>query len=183
MQSLAQVGLDPFEQDHDGAQPGADNPLPAPYTLQCRVDGTATGWVNARMGAHWSVIVNLLAGSLLGAYAGAEWATRLKTETLYRVIAVLLVIIAGVLLLAHDTTMAAPAFTGWVQVAAAEWAAANCGPNQLTSCLRMAGHLLPKGLPHGIRRICRVSSLRRCRKFRCRYLRSYGIAQLITSAL
>jgi uncharacterized protein len=51
------------------------------------------------IGVHWPVIVNLLAGSLLGAYAGAEWATRLKTETLYRVIAVLPVIIARVLLL------------------------------------------------------------------------------------
>jgi uncharacterized membrane protein YfcA len=75
----------------------------------------------SEIGAHWSVIVNLLAGSLLGAYAGAEWATRLKTETLYRVIAVLLVIIAGVLLLAHDTAAAAPAFTGWVQVVPALW--------------------------------------------------------------
>jgi hypothetical protein len=45
--------------------------------------------------------------------AGAEWATLLKSETLYRVIAVLLVIIAGVLLLAHNTSTAAPAFTGW----------------------------------------------------------------------
>src|SRR5215210_4431189 len=54
--------------------------------------------------AQWPVIVNLLAGSLLGAWAGAEWATRLKSETLYRVIAVLLVVIAGVLLFAHDAT-------------------------------------------------------------------------------
>jgi uncharacterized membrane protein YfcA len=62
--------------------------------------------------------VNLLAGSLIGAWVGAEWATRLKSKTLYRVIAVLLVIIAGILLLAHDTTASAPAFTGWVQIAA-----------------------------------------------------------------
>ena len=41
--------------------------------------------------AHWPVIVNLLAGSLLGAWFGAGWATRLRSETLYRVIAVLLV--------------------------------------------------------------------------------------------
>ena len=56
--------------------------------------------------AHWAVIVNLLAGSLLGAWLGAGWATRLRSETLYRVIAVLLVAIAAVLLLGHD---AAPA--------------------------------------------------------------------------
>jgi uncharacterized membrane protein YfcA len=41
--------------------------------------------------AHWPIIANLLGGSLVGAWAGAEWATRLKSETLYRVIAVLLV--------------------------------------------------------------------------------------------
>jgi uncharacterized protein len=70
----------------------------------------------ADVAAQWLVIVNLLAGSLLGAWAGAEWATRLKSETLYRVIAILLVVIAGVLLLAHDTA-SAPPFTGWLQVA------------------------------------------------------------------
>ena len=52
--------------------------------------------------AHWVVILNLLAGSLLGAWLGAGWATRLKSETLHRVIAVLLVAIAAVLLLGHD---------------------------------------------------------------------------------
>src|SRR5215210_4348574 len=57
-----------------------------------------------QVGAHWPIIVNLLAGSLVGAWCGASWATRRKTETLYRVIAVLLVAIAGVLLFAHDTT-------------------------------------------------------------------------------
>jgi uncharacterized protein len=68
--------------------------------------------------AHWPIIANLLAGSLLGAWAGAEWATRLKSETLYRIIAVLLVIIAGVLLLAHDTATTVPVFTDWVQITA-----------------------------------------------------------------
>ena len=63
--------------------------------------------------AHWPVILNLLAGSLVGAYAGASWATRLKSETLYKVIAVLLLLIAGVLLFAHSTAAApAPALTG-----------------------------------------------------------------------
>jgi uncharacterized membrane protein YfcA len=72
----------------------------------------------ADIGAHWSTIVNLLAGSLIGAWVGAEWATRLKSETLYRVIAVLLVSIATVLLFAHDTVSGVPPFTGWVLVAA-----------------------------------------------------------------
>jgi uncharacterized protein len=53
--------------------------------------------------AHWSIIVNLLAGSLIGAWCGASWATRLASHTLYRAIAVLLVGIAAVLLLGHGT--------------------------------------------------------------------------------
>jgi uncharacterized protein len=72
----------------------------------------------AAIGANWPTIVNLLAGSLIGAWAGAEWATRLRTDTLYRVIAVLLVIIAGALLFAHDTTAGAPLLNGWAQIAA-----------------------------------------------------------------
>lgn len=52
--------------------------------------------------ANWTVIVNLLAGSLAGAWFGAGWATRLKSETLYRIIAVLLVMIAVVLVFGHD---------------------------------------------------------------------------------
>src|SRR4051794_8096439 len=45
----------------------------------------------AEVVAHWSVLLNLLAGSLLGAWLGAGWATRLRSEGLYRVIAILLV--------------------------------------------------------------------------------------------
>jgi uncharacterized membrane protein YfcA len=56
--------------------------------------------------SHWPIILNLLAGSLLGAWLGAGWATRLKSATLYRVIAVLLVGVAAVLLFAHDTEAA-----------------------------------------------------------------------------
>jgi uncharacterized protein len=70
----------------------------------------------AAVGASWPIIVNLLAGSLAGAWVGAGWATRLKSETLYRVIAVLLVLIAGILLLAHDTRAVSPPFTGLAQM-------------------------------------------------------------------
>lgn len=52
--------------------------------------------------AHWSIVVNLLAGSLLGAWIGAGWATRLKSATLYRTIALLLLGIAALLLFGHD---------------------------------------------------------------------------------
>lgn len=72
----------------------------------------------AEIRTQWPIIVNLLAGSLIGAWVGAEWATRLKSETLYRVIAMLLVVIAAILLLAHDTATSAPLFTGWIQVVA-----------------------------------------------------------------
>ena len=44
----------------------------------------------ASVAANWPIIVNLLAGSLLGAWFGAGWATRLASQALYRVIAVLL---------------------------------------------------------------------------------------------
>ncbi len=72
----------------------------------------------AEIAAHWPVIVNLLAGSLIGAWVGAEWATRLRSDTLYKIIATLLVIIAGVLLFAHDTAAHAPLFSGWQQIVA-----------------------------------------------------------------
>lgn len=65
---------------------------------------------------HWSVIANLLVGSLLGAWLGAGWATRLATQTLYRVIALLLVAIAAVLFFLHDPAAAgAPPFAGVLQ--------------------------------------------------------------------
>lgn len=65
--------------------------------------------------AHWSIVVNLLAGSLVGAWLGAGWATRVRAATLYRIIAVLLVIIATVLLLGHDAAAPAPLSNGPVQ--------------------------------------------------------------------
>ena len=46
--------------------------------------------------SQWPAVVNLLAGSLLGAWIGASWATRLSPRTLYRVLAVLLAGIAVV---------------------------------------------------------------------------------------
>ena len=68
--------------------------------------------------ASWPIIVNLLAGSLAGAWVGAGWATRLKSETLFRVIAVLLVLIAGFLLFAHDMAAGLPLFAGTAQTVA-----------------------------------------------------------------
>ena len=64
-----------------------------------------------------SIIVNLLAGSLLGAWFGAGWATRLSSKNLYRVIAILLGIIAAILLFGHDVTTAGALFSGFTQIA------------------------------------------------------------------
>lgn len=52
---------------------------------------------------HWPIIVNLLAGSLVGAWVGASWATKLKSATLFKVLAALLVAIAIVLVLGHGS--------------------------------------------------------------------------------
>lgn len=61
--------------------------------------------------AEWSIIVNLLAGSLLGAWLVASWATRLSSQALYRVIAVVLV-------LGHDQAASEPMLTGLAQAVA-----------------------------------------------------------------
>ncbi|MEV6596778.1 sulfite exporter TauE/SafE family protein [Actinoplanes sp. NPDC051346] len=54
---------------------------------------------------HWDVVVNLLAGSLVGAWAGATWATRMRSATLYRVLAAMLVLIAAALIANHVGTL------------------------------------------------------------------------------
>jgi uncharacterized membrane protein YfcA len=87
---------------------------------------------------HWDVILNLLAGSLLGAWVGAGWAIRLRTETLYRVIAVLLMFIALLLVFGHNP--ANPGITplaGATQVAAG--VAAGFGIGVVASLLGVAG--------------------------------------------
>lgn len=66
--------------------------------------------------AHGPVIVNLLAGSLLGAWCAAGWAIRLASQSLYRIIALLLVVIALVLLVGHDVTATGALLTGPMQM-------------------------------------------------------------------
>ena len=39
---------------------------------------------------YWFVVVNLLAGRLIGASIGAAWATQMRSTTIYRVLAALL---------------------------------------------------------------------------------------------
>jgi uncharacterized membrane protein YfcA len=62
---------------------------------------TSIPW--AQVIGHWPVILNILAGSLLGAWMGAHYATRLKLEWLNRIIMVLLVVLALGMLFGHST--------------------------------------------------------------------------------
>ncbi|WP_349263384.1 sulfite exporter TauE/SafE family protein [Steroidobacter sp.] len=85
---------------------------------------------------QWPIIANLLAGSLLGAWLGASWATRLRSETLYRVISVLLLVIAVVLLIKHQGG-GQPLLTGLRQIALG--VVAGLGIGVIASLLGVAG--------------------------------------------
>lgn len=87
--------------------------------------------------SHGGSIVNLLAGSLVGAWLGAGWATRLRGRGLYQVIAVMLVGIAAVLLLGHGHVAREPLFQGGMQMAAG--VAAGLGIGIVASVMGVAG--------------------------------------------
>ncbi|MFE4636235.1 TSUP family transporter [Streptomyces sp. NPDC056773] len=70
------------------------------------------------LGAHWGIAVNLLAGSLLGAWAGASWAVKMRSATLYKVLAILMVGMAAALVLTHTTTVGSLDLPGPVQIVA-----------------------------------------------------------------
>lgn len=72
----------------------------------------------ASVAAHWLIVVNLLAGSLLGAWFGAGWATRIASQTLYRVIAITLLLIAVVLVVGHDRSASGALLVGTSQAIA-----------------------------------------------------------------
>ena len=87
---------------------------------------------------RWGVIVTLLSGSLIGAWSGAGWATRLKSRSLYRILAVLLLAIAAVLLSWHGRRSAgAPLFSGAMLAAAG--VAAGFAIGVVASMLGVAG--------------------------------------------
>lgn len=71
--------------------------------------------------SHWDVVANLLAGSLIGAWLGAGWATQMKSSTLYKVIAILLVAIAAVLAFGHGDAATSKLVIdgGWLYLAGA----------------------------------------------------------------
>jgi len=72
----------------------------------------------SEVAAHWPTVLNLLAGSLLGAWVGAGWATRLSGRHLHQVLAVLLVVIATVLVFGHGAITGQPLLHGAWQIAA-----------------------------------------------------------------
>jgi uncharacterized protein len=67
----------------------------------------------ASVAEHFDVVINLLAGSLIGAWLGASWATRMKSGTLYKLIALLLLGIAVVLLFGHKPDAHDALLQGW----------------------------------------------------------------------
>ncbi len=81
----------------------------------------------SELAPHWSIVVNLLAGSLVGAYLGATWATRMATRTLYRVLAILLVLIAVALVTTHLGHVQPADLSGPAQAIAGVLAGAGIG--------------------------------------------------------
>ncbi|MFD0268631.1 TSUP family transporter [Streptomyces sp. NPDC127106] len=70
----------------------------------------------SELAGHWPVAVNLLAGSLLGAWAGASWAVRMRASTLYKVLAALMVLMAAALLITHSSTLGTLHLPLWARV-------------------------------------------------------------------
>lgn len=91
----------------------------------------------SEIASHWTIVSNLLAGSLAGAWFGAGWATRLRSETLYRTIAGLLVGIAVVLVFGHGAEACSPLLDGTAQIIAG--IAAGFGIGVVASLLGVAG--------------------------------------------
>jgi uncharacterized membrane protein YfcA len=75
----------------------------------------------------WGVAVHLLAGSLVGAWVGAGWAIRMRTATLHRVLAALLVLIAAVLLATHLAVLPPAGLDGPTRIVAGVVAGAVIG--------------------------------------------------------
>jgi uncharacterized membrane protein YfcA len=91
----------------------------------------------AELAAHWTVAANLLAGSLLGAWAGASWAVRMRTATLYKVLAALMVLMAAALVLTHTTALGTLTLPGPAQAIAG--VAAGFGIGVVAAIMGVAG--------------------------------------------
>lgn len=87
--------------------------------------------------AAWPVVINVLAGSVAGAWLGASSATRLSPQALRHIIAVLLIMMAvGLLFSSQAGTVALP-FTGMIQILTALLAGLAIGI--IASLLGVAG--------------------------------------------
>lgn len=92
----------------------------------------------ADLAYRWDIIATLLVGSLAGAWFGAGWATRMKSLTLYRTLAALLLLIAVALLWGHGTSpIEAPLLTG--SALAVLGAVAGFGIGVVASLMGVAG--------------------------------------------
>ena len=91
----------------------------------------------SEIATHWPIILNLLAGSLAGAWFGAGWATHLKSETLYKVLSALLVMIAVILLFGHETATTGSLLVGTPQMIAG--VIAGFGIGVVASLMGVAG--------------------------------------------
>ncbi|MFF5992191.1 sulfite exporter TauE/SafE family protein [Prauserella flavalba] len=87
--------------------------------------------------AHWTIAANLLAGSLVGAWLGASWATRMHSRTLYRVLAILLVLIAVALAASHLGNLGSLALPPLARVVVA--VAAGIGIGVVAALMGVAG--------------------------------------------
>ena len=91
----------------------------------------------AALAPHWTVVVNLLAGSLIGAWLGATWATRMRSATLHRVLAALLVLIAAALAANHLGTLTALDLTPAARLVAG--LVAGVGIGEVAALMGVAG--------------------------------------------
>ncbi|MGW2157578.1 sulfite exporter TauE/SafE family protein [Nonomuraea sp. NPDC001699] len=91
----------------------------------------------ADLTGHWTVAVNLLAGSLVGAWAGASWTVRMRAATLYKVLAALMVLMAAALALTHTTTLGTLTLPGAAQAMAG--VAAGFGIGVVAAIMGVAG--------------------------------------------
>ncbi|MFC5291270.1 TSUP family transporter [Actinokineospora guangxiensis] len=91
----------------------------------------------AELSPHWAVALNLLAGSLLGAWAGATWALRMRTATLYKVLSALMAFMAAALIITHLTSLSSLALPAPIQTAAG--VAAGFGIGVVAAIMGVAG--------------------------------------------
>lgn len=91
----------------------------------------------AAVASNWSIILNLLAGSLAGAWFGAGWATKLSSRNLYRTLAALLALIAGALVFGHGATAASAHLSGALLIVAG--VIAGFGIGIVSSLMGVAG--------------------------------------------